>query len=130
MSRNRDERVIALVGQALGALTRALVEMQAQSGRSRGAEPIVPTEGTQPERVLGYIQQFGADGVRRAQILRALRDINGNSLSGAITRLKDRQQIEMLGRGRYRASVELDQARASGSGTGGRRGSRRSSRGR
>lgn len=63
---------------------------------------VVPTEGTQPERLLAYIRQR-PDGCTRRDLTEAFPEMSDNSLSAATMRLKERGSIDVLGRGRYRA---------------------------
>jgi hypothetical protein len=70
-----------------------------QGGRAVRAIP--PREGTQSERVLGYIEQR-PEGCTRAELRAVFPDMNNNCISGAIARLRDRGQIEVPRRAFYR----------------------------
>jgi hypothetical protein len=91
--------------QRIASLWTSLVAdgVRARGGQAPGAI-VVPSEGTQPERVLGYLRQR-PEGCTRRELMEAFPEMGNNSLSGAITRLKERALIEVLGRGRYRARV-------------------------
>jgi len=58
-------------------------------------------EGTHTERVVHWMRRRPGTRATRAELKQAL-SLADNSLSGAISRLKDRGVIEMVGRGRYR----------------------------
>lgn len=104
---NTEHVLIAGAHAELLRVTDVLAQLLRGSGPSSleapgPSVPTVPAVGTQPERVLAYVRQFPS-GCSREQLREAFPDLNQNSLSGAITRLKDRGQLEALGRGRYRA---------------------------
>jgi hypothetical protein len=96
---------LAGMTEALGVLAGAT--RAPGTATSHEPTPIVPQEGTQPERVLGFIRQCPGMSTTRAALRRAFPEFNQNVLSGAISRLKDRGMLEAVGRGRYRARVPL-----------------------
>jgi len=104
------QRLASLNGLAVGLAGLGMVEGQscndAGDGLPTGAPtPVVPDEGTLPERVLGYLRQQPGVAVKRKVLNAAFAGINQNSMSGALTRLKDRGEVEAVGRGRYRATT-------------------------
>lgn len=104
---NTERAMILGVSTDLARLSEMLKVMAGERPVDEAAlrpavDLVVPDEGTQPERVLAYIRQCQS-GCARAALREAFPELNDNSLSGAITRLKDRGLIETVGRGRYRA---------------------------
>lgn len=112
MNDNTAARVLGLVAeiQRLAAAVTSTIAADANTTAGAGepsadARLIVPRSGTQPEQVLACIRQRPqvARHEIRAAFAAAGIPIGENSLSGAIQRLKDRGQIDVVGRGIYRA---------------------------
>ena len=93
---------MAEVHRQLATMAELLASDSPAVQTTPGGPLLVPQQGTQPERVLAYLRQRPDGCATRQELARAFADLNDNSLSGAITRLKDRGQLESLGRGRYR----------------------------
>jgi hypothetical protein len=77
------------------------------ASEATGAAPVVLREGSQPERVLSFLRQCPGRTATRSTLKQAFAQLgwNDNVLSGAISRLKDRGLLEVVGRGRYRARM-------------------------
>ena len=88
-----------IVAQMATVIMAEAVAASAPTGAA--ARVVVPQTGTQPERLLAYLRQR-PEAVGRRELREAFPHLNDNSLSAALTRLKDRNQIEVVGRGRYR----------------------------
>ena len=106
MNNTANIQVMAIVAEMQGCLARltAVVSADASVDAAPAADTmtLVPDEGTQTERILAFLRQRPGAAVSRRELRDAFPMIKDNSLSGAVTRLKDRGQIEVVGRGRYR----------------------------
>lgn len=95
---------VAEMQRVLGRLTEAVIARSSGVTATAEGPVVLPREGTQPERVLSYMLQRPSATATRRELRRAFPDMNDNSLSGALTRLKHTGRIETFGRGRYRVS--------------------------
>jgi hypothetical protein len=98
------------VQQMLTVMTDALArcmeianttEVAARREQPEEAPPLTVDEGTHTERVVRWMRSRPGMRATRAELKQAL-SLGDNSLSGALSRLKDRGVLELLGRGRYR----------------------------